>query len=219
MDLNLLSLFVAVAETSSFAEAGRKLGLPRSSVSRGVAQLEASLGVPLFHRTTRKVALSTAGAALYERVAPQLAALQRSLGTLPERDERPSGHLRIAAPTDMGVTFLSEALAGFSMRYPTISLDVRLSPRVVDLVAEGFDLALRVSQGKRADSSLVARRLSAVEFGLFASPSYVARRGTVRTAAAPPATSRPACPGGPAVRGRSHRPGDRRGETRSDRAG
>ena len=84
IDLNLLSLFSIVAETASFSDAARKLGVPRSSVSRQIADLEAALGVPLFARTTRKVALTSAGAALHQRVAPQLAALTESVGSLPE---------------------------------------------------------------------------------------------------------------------------------------
>jgi DNA-binding transcriptional LysR family regulator len=181
MDLNLLDLFVTVARTASFSDAGRKLGLPRSSVSRNVGELESALGVQLFNRTTRKVALSTAGASLYERIAPQLLELHKSLDSLPEQDEQPSGELRLTAPTDLGVTVLPDILAGFSQRYPAISLDVRLAQRVVDLVGEGFDLALRITEGRLADSSLVARRLAHVEFELFASPTYLARRGPVRT--------------------------------------
>src|SRR5687768_11088347 len=105
MDLNLLSLFSTVARTASFSEAARKLGLPRSSVSRQIAELERELGVPLFNRTTRQVALTTSGAALYERIAPQLADLQQAVGTLPERDQLPSGELRLTATPDFGVTY------------------------------------------------------------------------------------------------------------------
>src|SRR5262245_8314866 len=171
MDLNLLPLFSIVAETSSFADAARKLGVPRSSVSRGVAALESALGVHLFNRTTRKVALSTAGAAFHERIAPQLAGLQQALGSLPERDELPSGELRLTAPPDIGVTVLPEVMAGFAARYPAIKVDLRLEWRMVDVVAEGFDVALRIKPGGRlADSSLVARRLSALDVGLYASP-------------------------------------------------
>jgi DNA-binding transcriptional LysR family regulator len=183
IDLNLLPLFGIVAETASFSEAARKLGVPRSSVSRGVAQLEAAVGVQLFNRTTRKVALSTAGAAFYERVAPQLAALEQSIGSLPERDQMPSGELRLTAAPDFGVTVLPEILAGFSQRYPAVNIDVRLTGKLVDLVADGFDAALRISGPRLADSSLVARRLAKLEIGLYAAPAYLARRGEIRTAA------------------------------------
>jgi DNA-binding transcriptional LysR family regulator len=181
MDLNLLSLFVTVADTSSFSEAARKLSLPRSSISRQIAELESALGVQLFHRTTRQVAISTAGAALYERVSPQLADMRRALGTLPERDELPSGLLRITVPADLGVTFMGDVLSGFAARYPGVTLDVRLSSHYVDLIAEGFDLALRISMNRLADSSLIARRLSGVALELYASPTYLARRGAIRS--------------------------------------
>jgi DNA-binding transcriptional LysR family regulator len=180
MDLNLLGLFVAVAETGSFSEAARRLGLPKSSVSRGVASLEASVGAQLLHRTTRHVSLSTAGAALYERAAPLLASLKEAAGTLPEREEAPSGELRLTAPHDMGATFLPEVIARFTARYSSVRVDCRLTNRNVDLVAEGFDLALRASGSKLADSSLRVRRLSAIDVQLFASPAYLARRGTPR---------------------------------------
>lgn len=181
MDLNLLGVFVAVAETGSFSAAARKLGLPKSSVSRGVASLEASVGAQLLHRTTRHVSLSTAGAALYERAAPLLASLREAIGTLPEREEAPSGKLRLTAPNDMGATFLPEVIARFTARYPSVSVDCRLTNLNVDLVAEGFDLAIRASGTKLTDSSLRVRRLGAIDVQLFASPTYLARRGTPRT--------------------------------------
>jgi DNA-binding transcriptional LysR family regulator len=181
IDLNLLALFSAVAETASFSEAARKLRVPRSSVSRNVAELESALGVQLFNRTTRKVALTTAGVALHARVAPQLAALQDSVGSLPERAELPSGALRVSAAPDFGVTVLPEVLAGFAVRYPAVTLDVRLASRIVDLVAEGFDLALRIKNGRLADSSLVARRLSSIDIGLYAAPDTLARQPPIRS--------------------------------------
>jgi len=181
MDLNLLSLFVAVADAESFSKAAAKLGLPRSSVSRGVATLERSLGVELFSRTTRHVALTTAGASFYAKVSPELAALREALGTLPEREEQPSGELRLSAPHDLGAVVLPNLLSSFSKRYPAIQLDARLTNRRVDLVAEGYDAALRISMGKRTDSSLVARKLSDLEMQLFASPGYIARAGAPKS--------------------------------------
>jgi DNA-binding transcriptional LysR family regulator len=180
-DLNLLAVFARVAEAQSFSRAARQLGRPRSSVSRQIAELEAALGVQLFNRTTRHVALSTAGAALHERVAPQLAALRTSLGSLPEREAVPSGTLRLAALPDMATTFLPDALTSFAQRYPAVDLDVRLSPLAVDLVAGGYDAALRVVTRRLPDSSLVARRLGMLESELFAAPAYLARRGAIRT--------------------------------------
>lgn len=181
MDLNLLSLFVVVAECESFSTAADKLSLRRSSVSRGIAALERSLGVQLFARTTRHVAMTTAGKALYGKVAPQLASLTEALGALPEREEQPSGELRLTAPSDLGTWVLPELLSGFALRYPQIQLDVRLTNRMVDLVAEGFDVALRASGPKLADSSLIAKKLSEIEMQVYAAPDYLSRAGTPRS--------------------------------------
>jgi DNA-binding transcriptional LysR family regulator len=183
MDLNLFSLFVKVADAPSFAAAARQLGLRRSSVSRAVSTLEASLGVQLFSRTTRAVALTTAGTALYDRVSAQLAALQEAAAGLPERETEPSGELRLTAPNDMVATFLPEVIAGFCARYPRVQVDVRGTSRKVDLVAEGFDVALRVALHRLRDSTIVALRLSDLELQLFASPEYLKRSGSPRTLA------------------------------------
>lgn len=180
IDLNLLPLFVAVAEAASMSEAARRLSTPKSSVSRGVADLEASLGVRLFHRTTRQVSLTTAGNAFYKRAHPLIASLRDISGSIPEQEEEPSGELRITAPVDLGLTLFPELAARFLARYPAVQLDVRLSNRKLDLVAEGIDAAVRAS-AKLSDSTLVARRLCALEFRLYASPQYLARRGQPRT--------------------------------------
>lgn len=181
MDLNLLRLFVLVAQTASFTTAATRLGVKRSSVSRGVAALERSLGVQLFSRTTRRVALTTAGADLFAKVGPRLASLEEALGSVPEREELPSGELRLTAPNDLGETFLPVILAGFCERYPAVRLDVRVTNRRVDLVGEGFDVGLRAAT-KLTDSSLVAKRLANMEMMAYASPTYLARAGTPKTA-------------------------------------
>jgi len=177
IELDLLLPFVAVAEAASFSVAADRLGVSKGTVSRKIARLERRVGAELLHRTTRRVALSTAGAALYERAAPHLSALQRAVGSLPEREEQPSGELRITAPTDFGVVMLPDIVARFTMRYPGVRVDVHLGQRAVDLVAEGFDLAIRGAGGRLRDSSLAMRRLSPVEFLAYSSPFYVARRG------------------------------------------
>ncbi len=181
MDLNALELFVAVAETSSFSVAAKKLGLPKSTVSRGLARLEKDLGVTLVNRTTRQVSLSTAGQALLERVAPQLAGLKKALGELPESEEKPSGHLRITAAVDFGETLLPELVTTFLTRCPSVSIEVNVSNRIVDLVDEQYDLAFRAGGDRLKDSSLVARKAGQVSMRVFASPEYLARRGTPRT--------------------------------------
>jgi DNA-binding transcriptional LysR family regulator len=180
IDLELLTRFVAVVEAASFSAAAKRLALPKSSVSRGVARLERSMGVKLLHRTTRRVAVSTAGAALYERAAPLLAELQRSIGALPEQAAQPSGRLRVAAKVDFGAMVLAEIVARFVARYPAVEVDMRLSNQIVDLVAEGIDVAFRFSRRPIADASWTARRLGTYALQLFASPAYLARRGTPR---------------------------------------
>jgi DNA-binding transcriptional LysR family regulator len=179
MDLNLLPLFEAVARSASFSSAARELRMPKSSVSRGVARLEAELGVQLFFRTTRRVAVSAAGKELYDRVAPLLGSVKTALGELPERAEQPAGELRVTAPVDLGVLFLAEVVTRYAARYPAVSVFMNLTGRPVDLVGEGFDVALRVAP-RLADSTLVARKAAPLWVQLFASPLYLARRGTPR---------------------------------------
>jgi DNA-binding transcriptional LysR family regulator len=179
--LDQLSLFVSVAETASFSAAAKRLRLPKSTVSRGVARLEGALGAQLLHRTTRRVSLSTAGAAFYERVAPLLVSLREAVGTLPESQEQPSGELRITAPNELGPWFLAELGARFVARYPAIRLNVHVTPRPVDLIAEGFDLALRGSPRPLKEAGLTARRLGVFQGRLYAAPAYLARRGRPRS--------------------------------------
>jgi DNA-binding transcriptional LysR family regulator len=181
LDLGLLSMFAAVAETSSFSAAAQRLGLTKGTVSRGISRLEATLGVELVHRTTRSVALSTAGSALYEKTAPQLLSLHRSVLNLPEGDGRPAGELRMAAPADFGATVLPEVIARYTARYPDVRVDLTLTSRHVDLVREGLDLAIRASLVRLEDSSLTMRRLTRAEGFAYAAPAYLARRGTPRS--------------------------------------
>ncbi len=180
MDLNLLGLFEAVGRTASFSAAARELGIPKSSASRGIARLEEELGVQLLFRTTRHVSLTEAGGALLDRVAPLLRSMTVALGDLPEREEAPSGTLKLTAPVDLGVLFLAEVLTRYTARYPSVAVDLHLTRRIVDLVGEGFDVALRVSP-KLEDSSLVVRKVAPIVSYLYASPLYLARRGTPRT--------------------------------------
>jgi DNA-binding transcriptional LysR family regulator len=182
MDLNLLGVFEAVGRTRSFSAGARELGIPKSSASRGIARLEAELGVQLLFRTTRQVSLTAAGTVLYDRVVPILGSVKAALGELPEREEEPAGELRVTAPVDLGVLFLAEVVTRYTARYPSVSVDLHLTGRVVDLVAERFDVALRVAPRLR-DSTLVVRRAAPIVLQLFASPLYLARRGTPRSEA------------------------------------
>lgn len=181
MDLNHLPIFQAVAECSSFSRAAERLEAKRSSVSRAIAALERELGVQLFNRTTRSVSLTTAGTALYAKLKPQLDGLQLALGTLPEREERASGTLRVTTSVDVGVMVLAPLAPGFLLRHPGVALDARVNNRLVDLVSEGFDAALRISPTRLKSSGLIARRLASLQIALYGAPDYLARAGVPRT--------------------------------------
>lgn len=177
-DLDQLRIFVEVAERASFSKAANRLGITKSTASRAVARLERHIGAELLHRDTHRVAMSTAGVALFERVAPHLTALGEAIRELPEHRETPSGLLRVTCSIDLGMTLLPGIIARFRLRHPDITFDLHLSDQVVDVIGEGFDLAIRAAPRGLADSSLTVRKLGAAELGFFASPSYLARRGT-----------------------------------------
>jgi DNA-binding transcriptional LysR family regulator len=179
-ELDDVAVFVAVGETGSFSTAARRLGLPKSSVSRAITRLERAMDVALVHRTTRHVALSTAGKALYEKVIGPIRSIQKSLGDLPENEEQPSGKLRVTAAVDFGVAVLAEVAARFTARYPAVEVELRITNQVLDLVSEGIDVGLRISTRRLKDSTLSARKTCPVTLQLFASPGYLARRGTPR---------------------------------------
>lgn len=175
--------FVLVHQTGSFTAAAAKLGVPRSTVSRAVASLEESTGLRLFQRTTRSVSTTSAGRALFDRLMPSLTTIERSLTELPERAPVPSGTLRVTSTMDLGAALLGDVVARYIARHPETRVDVRLTNAIVDLVKDGFDVALRVASGPLRGKSLVARRVGTVSYCYYASPEYVARRGTPRTLA------------------------------------
>jgi DNA-binding transcriptional LysR family regulator len=177
--LAALTAFAAVAEAGSFAAAARRLGRSTSRLSRQVAELEAALGSRLLHRTTRALTLTEAGRSYHEQVARILAELDAADLSVGRLQAAPRGRLRVAAPMSFGVLHLAPALPAFLDRYPEIDLDMAMNDRFVDLVEEGFDLAVRI--GRLADSSLVARRLAPLRRVLCASPAFLAAHGTPRT--------------------------------------
>jgi DNA-binding transcriptional LysR family regulator len=179
INLDDLSVFAAVVESASFSAAAQRLRVPRSSVSRAVARLESALGARVLNRTTRHVAPSTAGKALYDEVRSDLASLRAKLGDLPDHEQEPVGRIRVTAPEGFK-GLLAEVIAGFLGRYRRAEVELCLSNEHVDLVAGGFDLALR-STVRLKDSTLTARRLCVMAKHVFASPSYIARRGLPRT--------------------------------------
>jgi DNA-binding transcriptional LysR family regulator len=180
IDLNDLVAFAAVVDAGTFSGAAQRLRMPTSSVSRAVVRLEAAMGARVLHRTTRRVAPSTAGQALYAKVRGDLASLERAVGDLRELDEEPSGTLRLTAASAFG-PFLGGVVARFVTRYRDVDVEVRLTNEFVDLVAGGFDLALRYATRRLKSSSLTARKIAPSSMHLFASPAYLARSGTPRT--------------------------------------
>ena len=181
MDLNRIKLFLRVAEAGSFTGAARLAGLPKSSISRGVAALERDLGVRLLQRTTRQVKLTEAGHAYFESVSRALSGVDEAAAAVSELQDAPRGLVRVTAPLDLGLWLLAPSASRFASRYPEVQLEFSLTQRVVDLVQEGFDLALRV--GKLADTGLVARSLGSIRAGLFASPEYLKGKGRPRSVA------------------------------------
>lgn len=177
-DLDELLTFIAVAESLSFIGGARVLGRDASVVSRRVGQLEARLGVRLFTRTTRRVALTEAGNAYHQRVRVLLDELQLAGEEVSDIAGSPRGLLRVALPMTFGRLWVAPLIPAFLERHPQIQLDVRFSDRYVDLVAEGFDVAVRL--GELTDSSLRARRISSYRSLLVASPAYLERRGSPR---------------------------------------
>jgi DNA-binding transcriptional LysR family regulator len=174
-----LSVFVKVVEQGSFARAADKLGVSTSSVSRHVAELEAHLGVRLLNRTTRRLSLTDSGQAFVERAVQLLADLDEAEATVSAAAVEPRGTLRLTAPIAFGERYLAPAIAAFAARHPAVRFDVELSDRMVDLVDEGFDLAVRI--GAPGATTLIARRLAAVQLVCCASPGYLARHGTPAT--------------------------------------
>ncbi|MFO0553554.1 MAG: LysR family transcriptional regulator [Polyangiaceae bacterium] len=175
MDLGDVEAFVAVVDASSFTAAAARLRAPKSALSRRVARLEEALGARLLQRTTRSLALTEAGASYHASATQALGQLREAAAVVSERSEEPSGTVRITMPVDTGAVTAIDVLTQFVREYPKVNVEVDLSARIVDLVAEGYDLALRA--GPLRDSSLVARKLGDTVAILAASPEYVARRG------------------------------------------
>ncbi len=175
VDANAILAFVRVVEAGSFRGAALELGLPKSSVSRKVAELEERLGARLLERTTRRVRLTDVGAAYFRQVAPAVGSLRQAEQMVAELQSEPRGLLRISVPVVFGQLFFGELLGEFLRRYPGVQMAVDLSDRQVDLLKEGYDLVVRA--GPLPDSTLRVRRLGASRVSLFASPSYLAARG------------------------------------------
>ena len=168
--------FVQVVDTGSFVGAAEPLDMSKAAVSRYVADLEARLGVRLLHRSTRRLSLAEDGEVFYLRCKELLGGLDAAEAEVTARSGDAVGQLRVNAPVSFGILYLAPVWAAFKARHPQVSFDVTLSDRVVDIVEEGFDLAIRITQLQ--NSSLISRRLASARMVLCASPTYLARQGT-----------------------------------------
>lgn len=175
MDLNRLSVFLRIVEEHGVTLAAKKLGLPKSSVSRSLKLLEQEIGTELLRRSSRKLTLTDAGSRLYTEASRALASIHDVEAEIVDLDAAVRGPIRITAPVDAGVWLLAPLLAAFSCTYPEVRLDLSLSGRVVDLVSEGYDIAIRAGQIR--DTSLIARAVARVSFVLLASPDYLKKHG------------------------------------------
>lgn len=176
VDPNDLLIFASVAESGSFSRAAERMGLPKSTVSRRLAALEHRLGERLLLRTTRRQSLTEFGLQLLEHARQVTSEVEAVVALSERRQATPSGRLRVSMPSDFANLLLADTLAAFIALYPSIQLELDLSPRRVDLLGEGFDVVLRM--GKLPDdASLAARRLAVFSFGLYAAPNYLAEHG------------------------------------------
>jgi DNA-binding transcriptional LysR family regulator len=178
VEIEDIQAFVAVADAGGLSPAAVRLGVSKSIVSRRIARLEKSLHARLLNRTTRGAALTEAGASFREH-AVRIAAEADAARDAVSPDGKVRGRLRVAAPLSFGATHFAPVLAELASRHPELEIQSSYSDRLVDLVAEGFDAAIRL--GMLDDSNLVARRIATFGGNLVASPAYLARRGTPRT--------------------------------------
>jgi DNA-binding transcriptional LysR family regulator len=173
-----MSIFRAVVDAGSFTQAAERLGLSKAAVSRSITQLESRLGIRLLNRTTRRLSVTEEGQTFHARCASLLAELDEAEAEITVRSGQALGLLRVAAPLSFGVAHLAPLWGDFLARHPQLRLEVSLNDRVVDLVEEGFDLAIRI--GRLTDSSLISRKLASTPLMLCASPRYLRRHGTPR---------------------------------------
>jgi DNA-binding transcriptional LysR family regulator len=176
-----MEAFVRVVERGGFSAAAKEMRISRAMVSRHVQELEQHLGARLLHRTTRKVALTEAGQVYYDRSAHLLSELAAAEGEVGELHTRPRGNLKVNGPVVFGARHLAAAVADYMAAFPEVNVELTLNDRFVDLVEEGYDVAIRI--GRLEDSSLMARRLAPCRFVVVASPAYLARRGVPRVPA------------------------------------
>ena len=179
--LELVPLFLTVAEHGSFSIAATRLGIEKSSVSRAIARLEQAIGIRLFLRTTRMVLLTDEGQLVRDRLREPYAGLDAALREVAEAASAPKGRIVLSAPADFGAAILTEVLARFVAQYPQVEVEVRLASELSDLAAAGLDAAIRISAKKLSDSALKARKVGILQLGIYAAPSYLNSRGNPRS--------------------------------------
>lgn len=175
MELNSLQAFVKVVQTGSFTRASDALNTQKSYLSRVVTQLENELGVRLLERTTRSLSLTEIGREFFERAVGILASVEDAQRAVQKAHGEPRGVLKLTCGVEFGLIAVSGWIGRYLERYPQARVDADFTGRVVDIVHEGFDLAIRL--GPLVDSTLTARKLGDLRYGLFAAPTYLARRG------------------------------------------
>lgn len=175
-----MQTFVEVVDGGGISAAAERLGVAKSAVSRRLAELEEHLGVQLLRRTTRRVNLTDTGRSFYERCQVILAEVQDAELAVSQEHRTPRGRLRVAAPLSFGLLHLGPAICDFMQAYPQVTFDLDFNDRQVDLIAEGYDVALRIAELSDS-SSLIARRLAPVRMVVCASPGYLARAGAPAT--------------------------------------
>jgi DNA-binding transcriptional LysR family regulator len=171
-----IAVFVKVVEAGSFSAAARRLGVPKTTVSAKVAGLERRLGVRLIQRTTRKLRMTEAGEQYFRHCAIATREIELGEAALQSSKEKPSGVLKVTAPVDLGRAVLPRIVRAYTAKYPDVSVELIVTNRVVDIVEEGVDLAVRWA-GALKDSSLVARRFIETRSNLWASPAYLKELG------------------------------------------
>jgi DNA-binding transcriptional LysR family regulator len=176
LEANDLLLFARVVDEGSFSRAAERLGLPKSTLSRRITGLEAQLGERLLLRTTRKLSVTDFGHAVLLHAHQVTAEVESTMALAQHRQIQPSGRLRVSMPNDLVNQVLAQFLAKFIAQYPTISLELDLSARRVDLIGENFDVAIRMGN-LPDDATLAARRVAVFSVGLYASPAYLKQRG------------------------------------------